>query len=174
MPKDCTHEQEAKLEAKIEKLNQENEHLKTELSESKLKATQSSQAAKAYFWKIHEMYTDMHRACGTLNVRTTLEVYASVYRLKAELDPSFAHLRIAPGVQPVLDAMANGSFDRDIPEAFKFAPNMRAAYANTAIAEHGLTEEEYEQGMRRLYEDACQLELEGHKYPDSINKLAHK
>ncbi|KAJ6509177.1 hypothetical protein C8R47DRAFT_1232600 [Mycena vitilis] len=141
-------------EAKIEKLKQEKERLETELSDCKAKAALST---KAYLSKISQLLTDAQEAQGDINLRNGLEIIAEVFRFHASVE--YPNLHLAPGVQPVLNAIANGSFD--VPDV-TFAGCQADVIA--ALARRGYEEvmpEDATLALGTLYESVCRAELFG-------------
>ncbi|KAJ7684282.1 hypothetical protein DFH06DRAFT_1312725 [Mycena polygramma] len=151
------HQWKAKLEAKIEKLNQEIERLETELVDCKTKA---ALASKAYLSKISQLLTDAQKAQGDLTLPNGLEIIAEVLRFHASVE--YPDLHLAPGVQPVLTAIANGAFD--VP-GVTFADSQAKVLAAFARQGHEVTPEDVGLVYGTLYESVCRAELSKRQRP---------
>ncbi|KAJ7489484.1 hypothetical protein FB451DRAFT_1225051 [Mycena latifolia] len=85
--------------------------LEAEIEQTQKEAFSAALANQANLCKISDLLTDVQKLQNNLNLRSALEIVAEVLRLKANQLPD-ANLRLAPGVQSVLDAIGKGSFDR--------------------------------------------------------------
>jgi len=146
------------LEAKIEKANTE--------------ALSAALANQANLRKISDLQTDVQEMHNNLNLRSALEIIAEVLRLRAN-HPPVVNLRLAPGVQSVLDAIGKGSFDA--PGAATVGGGLagvqyadaQAAVVAAVAAGGGITAKNIAQGLGKLYG-----ELSKHQHPGVSKQIS--
>ncbi|KAJ6578064.1 hypothetical protein B0H19DRAFT_574829 [Mycena capillaripes] len=71
---------------------------------------EGNEAAKDNLRKISDLEIEVKRIQNNLNLRSGIEIVAEVLRLKSK-QPPIMEPALPVGVQPVLDAIGNGSFD---------------------------------------------------------------
>ncbi|KAJ7709663.1 hypothetical protein B0H17DRAFT_1190844 [Mycena rosella] len=99
---------------------------------------------------ISDLQTDIQRAKNNLDARSSIEIVTGVLRMT--IHPP---LRLAPGVQPVLDAIAKGHFDgpgvATVGGALVHYADAQAAVVAAVAARGGLPTKSVAQALGKLY-----------------------
>ncbi|KAJ7134686.1 hypothetical protein C8R44DRAFT_771138 [Mycena epipterygia] len=143
----------SKLEAKIERIQKE----------ANAEALSAALANQANLRKISDLQTYVQKIQNNLHLRSALEIVAEVLRLKANQQPR-ANLRLASGVQAVLNAIGKGSFDAPGTLAAVHYVDAQAAVI-AAVAAGGVKTKDIAEALGKLYG-----ELSKHHYHGGVTE----